>query len=68
MTTLNLHIPAIHCGHCVHTIKMELEELQGVSEVVVDEQTKIALVKFDTPATEEAIRGLLADINYPAED
>ena len=30
MKTITYHIPAISCGHCVHTIKMELGELPGI--------------------------------------
>ena len=30
MTTVTYNVPAIHCGHCTHTIEMEVGELQGV--------------------------------------
>jgi copper chaperone CopZ len=68
MNTLKLHIPAIHCGHCVHTISMEVGELDGVENVAVDESTKMATISFGPPASEDEIRGLLSEINYPAED
>jgi copper chaperone CopZ len=28
MTTVTYTVPAIHCGHCTHTIEMEVGELQ----------------------------------------
>lgn len=66
MTTVSYTIPNISCKHCVHTIKMEVSELEGVRSVEADPQTKEAIITFDAPATEEAIKALLAEINYPA--
>ena len=60
-------IPAIHCGHCVHTIKLELGELAGVEEVQVDEASKRATVRFSPPADKDQIVALLKEINYPPE-
>ena len=68
MTTVTYTIPNISCKHCVHTIKMELGELQGVQKVDTDEKTKKATITFDEPATEEKIKGLLAEINYPIQE
>ncbi|MBN1921573.1 MAG: heavy-metal-associated domain-containing protein [Anaerolineae bacterium] len=65
MTTVSYTIPNISCKHCVHTIKMEVGELEGVRSVEADPQTKEAIITFDAPATEEAIKALLAEINYP---
>jgi hypothetical protein len=35
--------------------------------VKADQATKKVQVTFDAPATEEKIKGLLAEIDYPAE-
>lgn len=67
MTTVTYTIPAISCGHCTHTIEMEVGELQGVQSVKADEATKQVVITFDDPANEESIKSLLAEINYPAE-
>jgi len=67
MTTVTYTIPNISCKHCVHTIKMEVSELEGVRSVEADPQTKQAVITFDAPATEETIKALLAEINYPAK-
>ncbi|MEW6718053.1 MAG: heavy-metal-associated domain-containing protein [Chloroflexota bacterium] len=66
MTTITYTIPNISCGHCVHTIKMELGELQGVRSVEGNPSTKQVTVSFEAPATEEGIKRRLAEINYPA--
>jgi copper chaperone len=65
MTTVEYSIPSIHCMHCVHTIKVEVSDLEGVKSVEADVNTKTATITFDTPATEEQIKALLTEINYP---
>lgn len=67
MTTVSYTVPAIHCGHCTHTIEMEVGELQGVQSVKAEESSKKVTITFDAPASEEKIKALLAEINYPAE-
>ena len=62
MTTITYNVPAIHCGHCTHTIEMEVGELQGVQTVKADLDTKKVEVTFDAPANEEKIKALLAEI------
>jgi copper chaperone CopZ len=67
MTTVTYSIPAIHCGHCTHTIEMEVGELKGVQSVNAEQDTRKVTITFDEPASEEKIKALLAEINYPAE-
>jgi copper chaperone len=66
MNTITFQVPNISCGHCVHTIQMELGELEGVSTVKASAETKQVDVQFDSPATEQTLRDMLAEINYPA--
>jgi copper chaperone len=67
MTTVTYTVPAISCGHCVHTIETEVGELQGIQSVKADEASKKVVITFDAPADETKIKALLAEINYPAE-
>ena len=67
MTTVSYTIPAISCGHCTHTIETEVGELLGVQSVKAEEATKKVVITFDAPASEDKIKALLAEINYPAE-
>jgi len=53
--------------HCVHTIKTELGEHEGVKSVEADPATKQVVVDFDAPATPASIESLLAEINYPVK-
>lgn len=67
MTTVTYSVPAMHCGHCIHTVEMEVGELQGVQIVKADLDTKKVQITFDAPASEEKIKALLAEIDYPVE-
>ena len=61
-----LNIPNISCGHCVMAVKNELLEMEGVSSVEGNPETKDVEVTWDAPATLEAIKAKLQKINYPA--
>lgn len=67
MTTVTYSVPAISCGHCTHTIESEVGELQGVQSVKAEIDNKKVTITFAEPASEEKIKTLLAEINYPAE-
>ena len=67
MSTVTYNVPAIHCSHCTHTIEMEVGELLGVQNVKADLDSKKVQITFDTPASEETIKALLAEIEYPVE-
>ena len=68
MRTMKFSIPNITCSHCVMTIQRELGELEGLSKVKGDPETKEIIVDWDVPATLEKIRSILVEINYPADD
>lgn len=61
-------IPAIHCGHCVMTIEREAGEITGVASVKVDEASKQAVFEWESPASWQAIKDLLEEIEYPAQE
>ncbi len=67
MTTVSYKIPSISCNHCVHTIKMEVGEIEGVQSVNASAETKMVTIDFVPPATEEKIRNILVEINYAPE-
>jgi copper ion binding protein len=68
MTTKEFNVPSIHCKHCVHTIEMEVGDLDGVKSVKADLDSKKVMVEFDQPATLEGITDTLKEINYPPEE
>jgi copper chaperone len=65
MKTVTYSVPAINCMHCVHTIQTEVADVKGVQSVKADATTKKVEIVFDAPASEETIKALLAEINYP---
>lgn len=67
MTTVTYIVPAISCGHCTHTIETEVGELQGVQSVKAEVDTRKVVITFDVPASEQSIKALLTEINYPAD-
>lgn len=68
MVSNTFTVPNISCGHCTHTINMELSDLPGVQSVRADVASKQVTVEWEDPASWEGIKALLAEINYPAAD
>ena len=68
MQSLRYRVENISCGHCVHTIQMELSALEGVTRVIASQETKTVEVEFGPPATDQSIRVALAEINYPVAE
>ena len=66
MQTITYSCPDISCDHCVHTINMELCDMDGIRSVEASADNRQVTVTFGPPATDERIRALLAEINYPA--
>jgi copper chaperone CopZ len=58
-------VPAIHCGHCTHTIEMEVGDIPGVQQVKAHLDNKQVFVQWDEPATWDKIKATLVEINYP---
>ena len=65
MTTVKYSVPNISCMHCVHTIQTEVADLEGVQSVTADQAGQVVEITFGDPATEDSIKSLMAEINYP---
>jgi copper chaperone CopZ len=65
MNTVTYEVPNISCGHCVNTIQNELSELTGVMKVNASQMDRTVTVEYGDPATEQSIKALLTEINYP---
>ncbi len=65
MTTVKYTVPNISCGHCVNTIQVEVADVEGVQSVTADQESQVVEIAFDDPATEDSIKALMAEINYP---
>ncbi len=58
-------VPAIHCAHCVASIREEVSEVEGVDDVVVDLETKIVTVS-GSDLDDAAVRAAIAEAGYEA--
>ena len=65
MKSVTYSVPNISCHHCTHTISMELSDIEGVSKVDADVNTRLVSITFDDPATEQQLKDTLTEINYP---
>ena len=65
MTTKTFEVPNISCGHCTHTIEMEVGEMEGVHKVKADVDTKQVTVEWEDPASWDQIKDLLVEIDFP---
>jgi mercuric ion binding protein len=66
--TAVLSIPEMDCPACPLTLKMALNKIEGVDKVDVSYERKEAVVTFeDTQTTLKAIKAVLADLGYLAE-
>ena len=64
MTTLDLTLPAMTCGHCVKTVTAAVQRLDAKAEVGTDLATH--KVHIETAAARKAVLKALADEGYPA--
>ena len=68
MATKTFKVPNISCGHCVKTIEREVGDLGGVTSVKAEQSTQMVTVNWnEPPASWDAIRSLLTEINYAPE-
>ena len=67
MQERSVTIPNISCGHCTATIERELGELEGVTSVAADPQSKQVTVRWQDPATWQTIEALLVEIEFPPQ-
>ncbi|MGH2538616.1 MAG: heavy-metal-associated domain-containing protein [Candidatus Promineifilaceae bacterium] len=65
MQSKTFSVPAIHCGHCTHTIEMEVGDIPGVERVTADMDSRRVTVEWNEPASWEQIAATLREINYP---
>ncbi len=68
MQTKTFEVPSISCGHCVMAIENEVSELDGVTSIKADKDTRQVVVEWNEPASWDKIKALLVEINYPAAE
>jgi copper chaperone CopZ len=59
------HAPDISCDGCTNSIRVELEDVDGVRSIVGDPDAKSVAVVFGSPATIDGIKAAMDDIGFP---
>jgi len=68
MEKRTFQVPNIGCDGCVRTVESTVGEITGVQWVKGEVNSKQVTVEYDQPATWDAIRNALIDVDYaPAE-
>ena len=61
--TVTYSVPAIHCAHCVMSIREEVSEVEGVEDVAVDLDTKLVTVSGHE-LDDTALRAAIEEAGY----
>ena len=61
--TLTYSVPAIHCAHCVTSIREEVSEVAGVEDIEVDLDTKVVTVS-GRQLDDAALRAAIEEAGY----
>jgi len=68
MQEKTVHISNISCGHCTMTIEREIGELDGVSLVKGNAETKEVMVQWNPPGEWNTIRQTLDEIGFTPDE
>jgi copper chaperone len=66
MTPRTYNVPDISCGHCKEAIEGEVNKLDGITEVVVDVDSRTVTV--EGIASDVAIRHAIEEAGYEVAD
>ncbi len=62
-----LHIQNLKCGGCSHTIKTRLEDLEGIHDVAVNNESHTVSFNSTDGLQLGAVTSLLSTLGYPVE-
>jgi copper chaperone CopZ len=65
MTELTYTVPAMHCGHCTAAVEREISQLDGVTGVDANLETKQVVVRGEH-LDDGAIRAAIDEAGYEA--
>lgn len=69
MQKVILKITGMHCESCAKLIKMELVKQQGIIQVEVDDNNKLAVIDFNPTLTDlKNITNLIANLGYRGKE
>jgi copper chaperone len=65
MEELSYTVTGMHCGHCKAAVTEEVEQVGGVTDVEVDLDTKLVLVRGEGVSDDE-VRAAIREAGYEA--
>jgi copper chaperone len=65
MAEITYTVPAMHCGHCTAAVEREISQLDGVTAVVANLETKQVVVRGEH-LDDGAIRAAIDEAGYEA--
>jgi copper chaperone len=63
--TVSYNVPAMHCAHCERAVREELSDVDGVTAVDVDLETKVVTVTGES-LDDATLRAAIAEAGYEA--
>lgn len=63
----NFKVSAMTCNHCVNKIKQFVGEIEGVTNIDINLDTKIIKVDFNAPASIDLIKEAILDSGFEFE-
>ncbi len=67
MEQTTLHIQNLKCGGCAHTITTRLTELEGISDVAVDNNNDAVSFSYNAQRFKDNAIKLLSSLGYPVQ-
>ena len=64
MQEKTLNIEGMTCGHCEARVKKALESVEGVSQAVVSQESKTAVVALTKEVPNEVLKKVVEDEDY----
>lgn len=57
-------IEGMSCGHCTNHVKEGLMEINSVTNVTVDLESKKALIEYEENINDEEIKNIIEELGY----
>jgi copper ion binding protein len=64
LTITNVNVTGMTCGHCAMSVREEVSEIPGVTDVAVDLATGNVTITSDAPVQRDAIDAAVTEAGY----
>lgn len=67
MNEIHIKVPDMSCGHCVGAIEGALNELEGITSIEANLETKIVIIKSDNDLDPDSALASVTGVGYTPE-